>query len=911
MDTKWKNRKRIISFLVFLLGVSLTLGSLADILRKKPGNVNVWELDRVLARDYQEEARFRAYVEDRLQDFLIMATGGEGLWGFWGYEDGTYYGDGYGYRFHGEYGYGYSEFLSEALQEEIVEQQDASLTGTISGEELANYLESLKSMQEGYLELLDVMDNEEDSKAREAFRAELEIYQDEMRNLMESLENYLPNRLPGEQIKPLTDEQKQKIAAKYHDSIKGDRNLLYTIAYDGKVLYGNYDFSGTGSDSGKEQDSASAGQSDSAGRISAFEDIVLPEGYNFLLYFDGEKVRIQKDGREVDVYGDGYFREDSDWYVPGYANFQTDGTTKKAAVCMAVAADPVLYTEGSYGKGGALQYDNSLYWMNVNLKIKQQSIRQSLICLAIGLVLLGASFLCRKSRLEAAEGIARFQAKIWMECKILCLSFVTINYGYGIWEELFYAHDYNLNYVSAAGLGGELIRSIPPAFWILLFWGLWLLKNDLRHNKKIWRKSLTVKLLDTFSAKTLDQPLSRKMTRRNRSLFLAGLLYAILMLEQVVLVDNLWKGEHVRAIVCLLAALETVLFLTVLYRAVVKNVQMARDVEAISDRIAQIRDGDYGEEYGDGLGRASEPSTETGSYSGTLDGSTGDGTAWAEHERGSEPQKAGSGHDLQPVMDQLEDIRHGMAKAVDEQMKSQRMKVELIANVSHDIKTPLTSIISYVEILKQEDGLPEYVKDYIKILDEKSKRLKNMVTDVFAVSKAASGELPVQMEELDFGKLLRQTLADMEEQIQGSNVTFRTQIPETPVMISADGQRLYRVFQNLFQNACKYSLPGSRVYVALHTDGSLAVASVKNTSSQELEKGRDFTERFVRGDASRTDGGSGLGLSIAQSFTEACGGEFSWETDADLFIVRVAFQTLQGKPGLAKAEAAPTEAANP
>ena len=212
--------------------------------------------------------------------------------------------------------------------------------------------------------------------------------------------------------------------------------------------------------------------------------------------------------------------------------------------------------------------------------------------------------------------------------------------------------------------------------------------------------------------------------------------------------------------------------------------------------------------------------------------------------------------------------------------------------MSHDIKTPLTSIISYVEILKQEEELPDHIKDYIKILDEKSQRLNNMVQDVFAVSKAASGELPMQMEELDFVKLLSQTMADMEEQIQNSDVTFRTELPNVPVMILADGQRLYRVFQNLFQNAIKHSLKGSRVYVALRTENSLATASVKNTSLQELDKEKDFAERFTRGDQSRTDGGSGLGLSIAQSFTEACGGGFSWETDADLFVVKITFKIV-------------------
>ena len=145
------------------------------------------------------------------------------------------------------------------------------------------------------------------------------------------------------------------------------------------------------------------------------------------------------------------------------------------------------------------------------------------------------------------------------------------------------------------------------------------------------------------------------------------------------------------------------------------------------------------------------------------------------------------------------------------------------------------------------------------------------------------------METLDFSKLLRQTLADMDEQIQGSRVTVKAEIPQQEVLIQGDGEKLYRVFQNLIQNALKYSLEGSRVYVTLSTDDSMAAASVKNTSRDEIDSGKDFTERFVRGDASRTDGGSGLGLSIARSFTEACGGSFELETIADLFMVTVSF----------------------
>ena len=897
MDTKWKNRKKAISFLLFFLGVSLTLGSLAEILRRKPASVHIWELDRLLEDDYQESARFRAYVAGRLEDFLIMATGGEGLWGIRGYEDDACYGSGKWYD--GGYGYGDSGFLSEAVRADLLEEQaefsveDSGSASGMSAEELADWLESLREMQEGYQELLDAMDNAEDSASMEAFRSGLEVYRAEMGHLMEALEDSLPDGLSREQRKPLTEEQKQKIAGKYHDSIKGDKNLLYAVAYDGKVLYSNSDLLGAAPGSGEAQDS----QSKAAEGIStAFGDVSLPEGYNFLLYFDGEKVRILKDGREVDVYGDGYYREDSDWYVPGYANFRTDDAVKKAAVCMAVAKAPVLYMEGSYQKGGSMQYDNSLYWMDTNLRTWRQSLAQGFTGLAAGLGLLIAAFLLRKSGRQAKEAIARFQARIWLECKILLflalvyglwmlLLVFLLDYGY-MWEEALYAYEYNFSLEGAAWVGRELISGIPPLFWILLFWGLWLPWNDLQYNRKIWRCSLTAKLYRTFSAKNMNQPLPRKMSRRNKLLFFGGLIYALLMMQQVALVDVLWKGEYVRAIVCLLAALETILFLAVLYLTLKKNMKAAREVEALSRRITEIRNGDYGEGWSKAPGSGPEAQNENGEAPGNSHDPKPDGSV-SGHE-------AECSQDLQPVMARLEDIRHGMAAAVDEQMKSQRMKVELIANVSHDIKTPLTSIISYVELLKQEEGLPDHIRDYVRILDEKSQRLKNMVTDVFAVSKAASGELPMEMEELDFGKLLRQTLADMEEQIEHSDVVFRTEIPDAAVTIMADGQRLYRVFQNLFQNAIKYSLQGSRVYVALHTDGSAAVASVKNTSSRELEKGKDFAERFARGDASRTDGGSGLGLSIAQSFTEACGGEFTWETDADLFIVKIAFQVLAG-----------------
>ena len=246
--------------------------------------------------------------------------------------------------------------------------------------------------------------------------------------------------------------------------------------------------------------------------------------------------------------------------------------------------------------------------------------------------------------------------------------------------------------------------------------------------------------------------------------------------------------------------------------------------------------------------------------------------------------------------EQLSHMEEGLRTALAEQVRSERMKVELITNVSHDLKTPLTSIISYTELLQQEEGLPDHVQDYIRVLSDKSKRLQVMVRDVFEVSKAATGNLSVDIKPIDFAKLLRQTLADMGEAIEESGLTLRPRLPESPVWIAADGDRLYRVFQNLIGNALKYSLEGSRIYLELTAADGQAAAVLRNTSREELPDGVDLTERFVRGDESRTDGGSGLGLSIARTFTEACGGTFSVQTQADLFTASVSFPLTRERP---------------
>ena len=265
---------------------------------------------------------------------------------------------------------------------------------------------------------------------------------------------------------------------------------------------------------------------------------------------------------------------------------------------------------------------------------------------------------------------------------------------------------------------------------------------------------------------------------------------------------------------------------------------------------------------------------------------------------------------------QLNMIRTGIQKAVEEGTKADRTKVELITNVSHDIKTPLTSIISYVELLKKEPGLPPHVVDYVNTISQKADRLNHIVQDVFEVSKAATGNISLELEDLDLGKLLQQTLGEMEQTIERSGLTWRVEIPDAPALVHTDGQRMYRVFQNLIRNCAQYSLEGSRVYVNLITQPAtpqgpgFAQVSIRNISKREITMDAEhLTARFVRGDENRTTEGSGLGLSIAKSFTEACGGLFGLRTDGDLFLVTVTFPLAAAQPAPAPLPLSGEEAA--
>jgi len=245
--------------------------------------------------------------------------------------------------------------------------------------------------------------------------------------------------------------------------------------------------------------------------------------------------------------------------------------------------------------------------------------------------------------------------------------------------------------------------------------------------------------------------------------------------------------------------------------------------------------------------------------------------------------------------DSLNNIRSGLQDAVEQSTRDERLKAELITNVSHDIKTPITSIINYVELLKWEKTDNSKIIEYVDVLDKKSQRLKQLVLDLVEASKVSTGNIELEMMNIDFSELLSQSIGEYEERFPEKGLELVIEIPETPVIIYADGRRIFRIVENLFQNALKYSMTGTRVYVKLESivesdTTKNAVFSIKNISQERLSvSAEDLTRRFVRGDQARRTEGSGLGLSIAKNLTTLQGGDFRLNIDGDLFTAKVVF----------------------
>lgn len=238
----------------------------------------------------------------------------------------------------------------------------------------------------------------------------------------------------------------------------------------------------------------------------------------------------------------------------------------------------------------------------------------------------------------------------------------------------------------------------------------------------------------------------------------------------------------------------------------------------------------------------------------------------------------------------INNIGSGLDAAVENSLKKERMQTELITNVSHDLKTPLTSIINYVDLMKRENPTDPKIQEYLRILDEKSQRLKVLTEDVVEASKASTGNIKLEMNDIDFVEMVQQVIGEFEEKFQETNLTMMVHFTDEPSIIYADGQRMWRVLENVFGNVVKYAMEGTRVYAEISNRNKKVTFSLKNISAQPLNISADeLTERFIRGDVARNTEGSGLGLSIAKSLTELQGGEFKLYLDGDLFKVMITF----------------------
>ena len=241
------------------------------------------------------------------------------------------------------------------------------------------------------------------------------------------------------------------------------------------------------------------------------------------------------------------------------------------------------------------------------------------------------------------------------------------------------------------------------------------------------------------------------------------------------------------------------------------------------------------------------------------------------------------------LKDELNCINDGFKDAVSKEVASQKMKTELISNVSHDLKTPLTSIISYIDLLKNEDLSKEQQDEYIDILDRNTKRLKTLIEDLFEVSKVNSGNIQLNPIDLDIHALLQQVLFEYQEQFEHHHLNLKNDYENKKIICHLDSEKTYRVLENLCQNICKYALEHTRVYLQIVETNQQVIVVFKNISAHEISNSDDLTERFVQGDTSRKSEGSGLGLAICKSFVEVQGGTFEVNVDGDLFKTTIIF----------------------
>ena len=602
----------------------------------------------------------------------------------------------------------------------------------------------------------------------------------------------------------LAESDGNQTLSKQYPNLKWESSNVLLFATDGHNSVSN-----TGSTDPKNQKNKRLLESYKKG---------APEGYNYMLLFDGESITIERDGNRVYdtdtvLDTDGYHnalsvltdRNDLLWesYEELYGLDWED-----LSLILVVAPEPHT-TEYSAVFSGAQE---QLWKMRAVLVGAEALLGFSVIFFLIYLF-------TRRKKAMFDQAIARLTGKLWIEVKLI----ITFLLLLPLLDDFFY---YNW-YPSSA------------IYILILFWLFLLAVNDIRYNPGAFRHN---------SVQTIRRHLAAYQQRKpfeKRFLFRFWLFVAIEAVLLFFLVLALLEYAIGVSFVLILLALAVLGWYQHRMRGTIN------DFARLTRHISSIR-----------TGKVYEP-------------------LFFHYES-----------DLSTTAEELNTIQSGISRAVEDQVKAERMKVELITNVSHDIKTPLTSIINYIDLLHREKDLPEHVQDYVEILSGKADRLKKMVQDIFEISKASSGNIELHLEPLNLQKLIEQTLADMEENITAAGLAIKLDLPDEPVHIMADGNRMYRVFQNLFRNALQYSLEGSRIFIQLTVQDATAVTEIKNISRFPLDHLPDLTERFVRGDESRTTDGSGLGLSIAKSFTEACGGTFAIGTNADLFLATIRFPVL-------------------
>jgi len=482
---------------------------------------------------------------------------------------------------------------------------------------------------------------------------------------------------------------------------------------------------------------------------------------------------------------------------------------------------------------GPNPYGRSWYYTEQQFLNRAGQMYIVLSILAIALLVI--AIIQRRDKREFDQRITACTGRVWLEFKLLVTLLILAFLG-----GLMANHTGQFeNIISLV-----LQISIAGCFLLVGFWWFYILGIDLKFNrKKVFTHNLINSAIAQYRQYEGRYPWQQAMMKRAYALLAAVSILALFSVLFLLVASHSGGGPFVISL--LLAALGIYL----IYRYLRRYQRTIGDLGRLLDHIELIKSGDM------------------------------------ETRLELSPDA-----DIFSAAQSLNSIQEGMSRAVAEKTRSERMKIELITNVSHDLKTPLTSIISYVDLLTREENLPDHVKEYVSVLVQKSERLKNLIQDLFDLSRASSNNLVLDLEQIDLARLIKQTLADMEEQVESSGLSFRLNIPDDPVIIRSDGSKLYRVFENLIGNTLKYSLDGSRVYIDLTVSDRHALVTIKNVANYEMKfNGDDIVQRFVRGDESRSTEGSGLGLSIAESFTQICGGKLSVSVDGDLFKVELKF----------------------